>query len=243
MARKTLALLWMALSIGCGGAAEQNGSRRAETGNGSPAPAAVSSPVPERGAQKKIVAFGDSLTAGYGIGLDEAYPAVLQQMLDAEGYPYEVVNAGVSGDTSAGGIRRLSWVLEGRDVALLILALGANDGLRGLPPSEMKKNLATIIDDAHSRGIPVLLAGFLAPAHAKDRYIRDFVAVYPELAREKNVALMPSFLEGVTGVRSLNQPDGKHPNAAGARLVAENVFRFVERLLPAARATTTPGSP
>lgn len=189
-------------------------------------------PVPNRTDQRTIIAFGDSLTAGYGIGLDEAYPAMLQKLLDAGGYPFEVVNAGVSGDTSAGGIRRLSWVLEGRDVALLILALGANDGLRGLSPKEMKKNLATIIDGAKSRGIPVLLAGFQAPPDAKDRYIRDFVAVYPELAHEKEVALMPSFLEGVAGVASLNQSDGHHPNAAGARVLAENVFRFVKPLLP-----------
>jgi acyl-CoA thioesterase I len=232
MARKALALLWMALFVACGGPAEDDGSRR-ETEEASTAVAAPSpSPTPDRSAQKKIIAFGDSLTAGYGIGLDEAYPAVLQELLDAAGYPYEVVNAGVSGDTSAGGIRRLSWVLEGRDVALLILALGANDGLRGLPPAEMKKNLATIIDDAKSRGIRVLLAGFRAPPDAKDRYIREFVAVYPELAREKDVALMPSFLEGLAGVAALNQPDHKHPNVAGARVLAGNVFRFVKPLLP-----------
>jgi len=235
MTRKTLALLWIALSAGCRGAEDGAPPR---PGARERVPSPTPAPDADREGRRAIVAFGDSLTAGYGIGLDEAYPAVLQEMLDAEGYEYEVVNAGVSGDTSAGGIRRLSWVLEGRDVALLILALGANDGLRGLPPSEMKKNLATIIDDTKSRGIPVLLAGFQAPVDAKDVYIRDFVAVYPELAREKDVALMPSLLEGVAGVRSLNQTDGKHPNPAGARVLAENVLRFVKPLLAPPRATT-----
>jgi acyl-CoA thioesterase I len=246
MTRNALALLWMALSVGCvgcGGAAEDDGSSRSPaTGEGSPSSVASESHVLDRGGQEKIIAFGDSLTAGYGIGLDEAYPAVLQEMLDAEGYPYEVVNAGVSGDTSAGGVRRLSWVLEGRDVALMILALGANDGLRGLPPSEMKKNLATLIDEVKSRGIPVLLVGFQAPADAKDLYVRDFVAVYPELAKEKDVPLMPSFLEGIAGVPSLNQSDGKHPNVAGARILAGNVFRFVKPMLPAPNAKKK-GSP
>jgi acyl-CoA thioesterase-1 len=243
----------MALSVGCAGPAEDggSGSRKAEasTAATAPSPSPPPSPPPDsdRSGQRKIIAFGDSLTAGYGIGFDEAYPAALQRLLDAEGYSYEVVNAGVSGDTSAGGVRRLSWVLEGRDVALLILALGANDGLRGLPPSEMKKNLAAIVESARSRGIPVLLAGFQAPPGVKDRYLRDFVAVYPELAREEGVALMPSFLEGVAGVASLNQSDGKHPNAEGARILAENVFRFVKPLLaspaPAKAAAGATSSP
>ncbi|MGH9323190.1 MAG: arylesterase [Vicinamibacteria bacterium] len=191
---------------------------------------------PDRAAQKKIVAFGDSLTAGYGIGLDEAYPAVLQRLLDAEGYPYEVVNAGVSGDTSAGGVRRLDWVLDGRDVEILILALGANDGLRGLPPSEMKKNLAEIIEHAKSRGVRVLLAGFEAPPGARDVYIQDFVAVFPELASEHEIALMPSLLHDIAGVARLNQEDGKHPNVEGARVLAESIFRSLKPLLPMAGA-------
>lgn len=193
--------------------------------------------VPDRSAQRSIVAFGDSLTGGYGMGLDEAYPAALQEIVDREGYVYEVVNAGVSGDTTAGGVRRLDWVLEGRDVAFLILALGANDGLRGLPPSETKKNLASIIETAKSRGIQVLLAGFTAPPDQKDRYLREFVSVYPELAQEHGVALMPFLLEDVAGRSALNQVDGRHPNAEGARIIAENVFRRLRPLLPPAAAT------
>ncbi len=200
----------------------------------------TTAPLPDRSALPKIVAFGDSLTAGLGIGLDEAYPAVLQGLLDAKGYRYEVVNAGVSGDTSAGGIRRLDWVLDGREVEVLILALGANDGLRGLPPVEMKKNLADIIERAKSRGIRVLLAGFEAPPDSQDRYLQEFVAVFPELQQEHEVSLLPSFLLGVAGVSELNQEDGKHPNVAGARVLAENVFRAIEPLLSGSPSTSAP---
>jgi acyl-CoA thioesterase-1 len=141
------------------------------------------------------------------------------------------VNAGVSGDTSAGGVRRLDWVLEGRKVELLILALGANDGLRGLPSTELKKNLADIITRAKSRGIRVVLVGFEAPPDARDEYVEEFLAVFPELAEEQEVPLVPSFLANVAGIAELNQEDGRHPNAAGARILAENVFRVLEPLL------------
>lgn len=195
---------------------------------------------PDRSAQKKIIAFGDSLTAGFGIGLDEAYPAVLQELVDAAGYPYEVVNAGVSGETSAGGLRRLEWALEDREVEVLILALGGNDGLRGLPPSEMKKNLAGIIEGAQARGVKVLLAGFTAPPEHRDRYIEEFVSVYPDLAEEYGVTLLPFLLEGVAGNRELNQSDGTHPNAAGARIVAENVWEYLEPMLSRTEVTAAP---
>ncbi|HSF14167.1 MAG TPA: arylesterase [Vicinamibacteria bacterium] len=213
----------LALQFGCDSAEEEN-----------LAPAPPVAEESERSDQRKIIAFGDSLTAGFGIGLDEAYPAVLQEMIDREGYPYEVINAGVSGETSAGGVRRLSWVLDQPDVEAIILALGGNDGLRGLPPREMKKNLATMVEEAKSRDITVLLAGFQAPPDARDRYVRDFVAVFPEVAQEHDVTLMPSLLQGVIGVPSLNQPDGKHPNAKGARVVAENVWSYLKPLLKTA---------
>ncbi len=189
---------------------------------------------PDRGAQRKIIAFGDSLTAGFGIPHDEAYPAALQAILDADGYPYEVINAGVSGETSAGGVRRLDWVLEKRDVAVFILELGANDGLRGLRPSEMKKNLNTIIDAAESRGIPVLLAGLSlgkGDGEYADRYVRDFIAVFEQVAAERDVTFMPHFLDNVAGVAELNQADGKHPNVDGARVVAENVWEYLKPML------------
>lgn len=199
-----------------------------------PAPTRASVPEgPDRSAQRKIIAFGDSLTAGFGIGQDEAYPAALQALIDAEGYPYEVINAGVSGDTSAGGVRRLEWVLEGRDVAAIILELGANDGLRGLPPSEMAKNLNIIIDAASSREIPVLLAGLSFGEANSSRFVTDFVEAYEQVASERDVTFMPHFLDNVAGVEELNQADGKHPNAAGARVVADNVWEYLEPMLAA----------
>ncbi len=226
MSRTASWTLTLVLALGCEAVEEEK----------APVPKA---PLPDRSAQPKIVAFGDSLTAGLGIGLDEAYPAALQALLDDGGYAFEVVNAGVSGDTTAAGVRRLDWVLDGRNVEILILALGANDGLRGLPPSEMKKNLGEILERAKSRGIRVLLAGFEAPPEVQDLYLREFVEVYPELAREHGVALMPSFLKDVAGVSRLNQDDGKHPNAEGARVLAESVFRALQPLL-SARETSAP---
>ncbi len=187
----------------------------------------------DRAHQRKIVAFGDSLTAGFGIGRDEAYPAVLQELVDRDGYPYEVINAGVSGETSAGGVRRLSWTLDEREVAVVILELGGNDGLRGLPPSEMKKNLNLIIDGVEERGIPVLLAGLSAGDDPKDPFIREFVDVYAELARERDVVFLQNFLEGVAGNDELNQRDGKHPNVKGARAVAANVWQTLRPMLEA----------
>lgn len=202
-----------------------------------PAPRPSAAEAPDRSTHRKIVAFGDSLTAGFGVPQDEAYPAALQAILDAEGYPYEVINAGVSGETSAGGVRRIDWVLEDRDVAVFILELGANDGMRGLPPSEMKKNLNTIIDGAETRGIPVLLAGLsFGDANAPDRtdtnrYVRDFVEAFEDVATARDVTFMPHFLDNVAGVADLNQADGKHPNPAGARVVAQNVWEYLQPML------------
>lgn len=228
MAERVALVSLLTLLAACGSSEDpRRGNERLEPASSERSP----QKVPSRTAHEQIVAFGDSLTAGYGIGLDEAYPAMLQNILDEEGYPYEVVNAGVSGDTSAGGVRRLDWVLEGRDVAVLILALGANDGLRGLPPGEMKKNLATIIERAKSGGVRVLLAGFTAPPSMEDQYLQEFVAVFPALAEEHGVALMPSLLEGVLGKEALTQPDGKHPNAEGARVLAQNVWTYLKPLL------------
>lgn len=179
----------------------------------------------------RIVCLGDSLTAGYGLSLDQAYPALLQRRLRDAGFPHEVINAGVSGDTSAGGLRRLDWSLRGK-VDVLVVALGGNDALRGLPPAAMRQNLATIIERARRRGAKVLLAGMEAPPNFGAGYTRQFRAVYGDLAKEYQVALIPFFLAGVAGVPSLNQPDGIHPNAAGQRQVAELVWRALAPLLP-----------
>lgn len=178
----------------------------------------------------RIVILGDSLTAGLGLSPDEAYPTLIQQRLDKEGFKYEVINAGVSGDTSAGGLARLDWALDG-DVRVLIVALGGNDGLRGLPAEELKGNLSKIIEHAQKRHIRVILAGMEAPPNFGQSYIVSFHQVYPELARQYNVSLVPFLLQGVAGIDSLNQRDGIHPTAEGARIVADNIWPVLRPML------------
>jgi acyl-CoA thioesterase I len=178
----------------------------------------------------KIVALGDSLTAGLGIPRDEAYPAMLQRKLNDAGIPLEVVNAGISGDTTADGLRRANWALEG-DVRLLILALGANDGLRGLPPTQMKANLQSIIHRARQRAIPVLLVGMEAPPNFGEQYAAAFRQVFQDLARENKVTFVPFLLEGVAGVPDLNQPDGVHPTSAGSARIADHLWPVVKTMI------------
>ena len=175
----------------------------------------------------RIVFLGDSLTAGLGLAADQSYPALLQRKLDEKGYRYEVVNAGVSGDTSAGGLRRLDWSVEG-DVKILVVALGANDGLRGLSPQDMRANLSAILDRASQKGISVILAGMEAPPNYGVEYTRQFRDVYIELAKTHKVRFLPFLLQGVAGTSALNQPDGIHPNARGAQLVADLVWSALE---------------
>ena len=184
-----------------------------------------------------MVFLGDSLTAGLGLAPEQSYPALLQRKLDANGYRYEVVNAGVSGDTSAGGLRRLDWSLEG-DVKILVVALGGNDGLRGLPPQDMKANLTAIVDRATERGITVILAGMEAPPNYGADYTRQFRDVYLDLAKTSGVRFVPFLLQGVAGVSGLNQADGIHPNARGAQLVADLVWSALEPVLARPAAVT-----
>ena len=183
----------------------------------------------------RIVVLGDSLTAGLGIPRDRAYPALLQEKLSAKGLKLEVVNAGISGDTSSDGLRRATWALEG-DVRLLILALGANDALRGLPPRQMKENLQGIVHRARQRGIPVLLVGMEAPPNYGEQYAAAFRLVFQDLARENNVMLVPFLLEGVAGVADLNQGDGIHPTAAGAARIADHLWPVVEKMVESDRS-------
>ena len=185
----------------------------------------------------RIVFLGDSLTAGLGLAPEQSYPALLQRKLDANGYRYEVVNAGVSGDTSAGGLRRLDWSLEG-DVKVLVVALGGNDGLRGLSPPDMKANLTAIVDRARQRGITVILAGMEAPPNYGADYTRQFRDVYLDLAKTYDVRLVPFLLQGVAGMSGLNQADGIHPNARGAQLVADLVWSALEPVLARPAAVT-----
>jgi acyl-CoA thioesterase-1 len=179
----------------------------------------------------KIVAFGDSLTAGFGLTEKESYPFLLQQKLKADGYDYEVVNAGVSGDTSLGGLERIDWVLEQENVQILILELGANDLLRRMPVDRMKRNLAQIIEKAQAKKIRVLLCGMLAPPSVGAQYQREYLAAFPDLAEKYNVEYLPFLLENVALNRNLNQPDGIHPNAEGAKIMTDNVYKALEPML------------
>jgi len=200
-----------------------------------PSPPAAAAPLPARpAARPRIVVLGDSLTAGLGLSRDEAYPALLQRRLDAGGYSYEVVNAGVSGDTSAGGLSRLEWSLDG-DVRILVVALGGNDGLRGLPVARMEQNLAAIIDRARQRHIAVVLAGMETLTNMGPDYQREFHNAFPDLARRHRVAFLPFLLEGVAGRPELNQRDGIHPTAQGARIIADHLWPVLEPLLTATR--------
>jgi acyl-CoA thioesterase I len=187
---------------------------------------------PEQDGGKLIVAFGDSLTAGYGLPdpSTQSYPALLQKRLDERGYAYRVVNAGVSGDTSAGGARRIEWALKG-DVEILILELGGNDALRGQPPSSVKQNLKTIIEAARERNVKVILTGMEALPNLGPEYTSEFRKVFSDLAAEYKLPFLRFFLEGIGGISELNQPDGIHPNVRGTGMVLENVWRVLEPLL------------
>lgn len=181
-----------------------------------------------------VVALGDSLTAGLGVAADEAFPARLEARLKAEGYAYRVVNAGVSGDTTAGGLRRVDWVLRvGPEV--VIVALGANDGLRGQSPQATRANLEEIVARLQAAGARVLLAGMRLPPNYGGDYTREFEAVFPGVARRARVALMPFLLDGVAGVPRLNQADGIHPTAAGQQVIADHLWPYLRPLLRPAK--------
>ena len=177
-----------------------------------------------------IVFLGNSVTFGLGLPPHEAYPSIIQELIDAAGYAYKVHNASVSGDTTAGGLRRLSWVLDG-DIHVLVVALGANDGLRGLSIIQMQENLSSIIEQAQSKDILVLLTGMEAPPNLGSIYANDFRVVFRDLADEYDVTLLPFLLEGVAGNVGLNQADGIHPNTKGAQMIAEMVWRMLKPML------------
>ena len=179
-----------------------------------------------------ILFLGDSLTIGLGVQQEQAYPALIQEKIRAANLPFDVINAGISGDTSAGGLARLDWVLQ-KPVDVLVLALGANDGLRGLPVAQLKSNLQSIIDKVKAKNpaVKIVIAGMEIPPNYGADYAAQFSAVFPELAKQNHAALVPFLLEGVGGHIDLNQPDHIHPTAAGHKIVAENVWRVLEPLL------------
>jgi acyl-CoA thioesterase-1 len=192
--------------------------------------ASSDSAAPQKNTVPKIVAFGDSLTAGFGVAPQDTYPAQLQRRLDGAGYRYLIVNAGVSGDTTAGGVRRVSWVLNGNPY-MVILELGGNDGLRGLNLAQTRANLEAIIVRLKEAGVITVLAGMkLPPNYGKD-YTARFEAMYRDLATRHGLPLIPFLLEGVGGDQRVNQADGIHPTGEGYRIVADNVFDILEPLL------------
>ena len=195
--------------------------------------AAVIATLPAARAQGqpiRLVALGDSLSAGYNLPQEAAFPTVLERALKAKGYKVEVTNAGVSGDTSSGGLDRLDWsVPDGTDG--VILELGANDMLRGLDPAGTRKNLEAIVERLKSRNIPVMLAGMVASRNLGPAYVQTFDAIYPEIAKTHDLVLYPFFLDGIAGDRSLNLPDGLHPTAKGVEIIVERILPSVESFL------------
>jgi acyl-CoA thioesterase I len=248
-ARRAISALGLAFTI-AGAAAlaastsacGQNGSEAPIVGSmrSKPRPAASAPPAasgaatptatPARAARPRVVVLGDSLSAGLGLPSQEAFPSLLQRKIDAEGLKFEVINAGVSGDTSAGGLRRLDWALDG-DVQVLIVGLGANDGLRGLPVDEMRRNLSTIVERAQARHITVVLCGMEAPPNFGASYTTAFRTAFKDVATKYHVAFVPFLLDGVAGLADLNQEDGIHPNARGAQKVADTVWSTLKPLL------------
>lgn len=181
--------------------------------------------------KKTIIFFGDSITAGYGIGTELAFPNLIQLKLNRSGYLAEVVNAGLSGETSAGGLTRIDWILN-REFDVFVLELGANDGLRGLPVAETEKNLQLIIDRVRSKypEITIILAGMRVPPNMGNDYALAFQEVYPRLAKKNKVQLIPFILKDVAGKVDLNQPDGIHPNSRGHRIIAKNIYHIFSDL-------------
>lgn len=182
--------------------------------------------------KKNIIFFGNSLTAGYGLEPTQAFPALIQRKIDSLGLPYQVVNAGLSGETTAGGKNRIDWILK-QPVDIFVLELGGNDGLRGIPISETRANLQEIIDRVRAKNpeVKIVLAGMQVPPNMGRRYAQEFQQLFRDLAQKNNTALIPFLLEGVGGIPELNLPDGIHPTAQGHEIVAENVWSVLKTVL------------
>ncbi|MEX0812313.1 MAG: arylesterase [Chitinophagales bacterium] len=179
---------------------------------------------------KVILFFGNSLTAGYGVEPEEAYPSIIQDSIDASNYDYKVINAGVSGETTASGNSRIDWVLQQQPVSIFVLELGGNDGLRGIPESETEKNLKSMIDKVREKApdAKIILTGMMVPPNMGEKYGTAFNAIFPKVAEEKEVLFLPFLLEGVAGESELNLEDGIHPNPEGHKIVAENVWEVLK---------------
>ncbi|MCC3152316.1 arylesterase [Hymenobacter sp. BT770] len=212
-----------------------NSDPATETVRTAPAAPAVRSANPKPAAstgKKRLLFFGNSLTAGYGVEPEQAFPALVGQKIDSLGLNYAVINAGLSGETTAGGRSRVSWVLR-QPVDVFVLELGGNDGLRGIPLTDTRRNLQAIIDTVRRRspGAQIVLAGMQIPPNLGQTYSNDFKALYQEIAEKNQLVLIPFLLEGVGGNRRLNQADGIHPTPAGHRIVARTVWHTLQPLL------------
>jgi acyl-CoA thioesterase-1 len=239
MARTWLPLVLSAAvtvaAAACGGAADaERPATAGSPAHAAPAPAAATHAAPTR----RLVFLGDSLTAGLGLPIEQAFPALIGEKLESRGGGWTVVNAGVSGDTTAGGVRRLEWSLDG-GADVVVVALGGNDGLRGLPVEELARNLDAIVARAKASGAAVVLAGMEAPPNTGPDYTRRFRETYPAIAARHQVTLLPFLLDGVAGDPALNQGDGIHPNQEGARRVAALLWRTLEPIIQARERATT----
>lgn len=231
--RVLLAALFMLMLVACG----QESSGPDE----SPANEDSTSQAENPEANRPTVAFlGTSLTIGLGVEPEQAYPSLIQQKIDSAGYDFRVINAGISGETSTGGLNRLDWLMRA-DVDVLVIELGANDGLRGVPLEVTRSNIEAVIEQARAKkpGIELVLAGMQMPPNLGQEYTSTFRELFPAIAQEKGVTLVPFLLEGVAGVDSLNQPDGIHPTPEGHKLLAATVWQVLQPIL-AEKATTAP---
>ncbi|HXU46181.1 MAG TPA: arylesterase [Thermoanaerobaculia bacterium] len=217
------------LSLSCRGQQASNPAEGAAPAPPSPSSATAAQPAP-KAAGPRVVFLGDSLTAGLGVSEETAFPARVGEILAAEGHPIQAINAGVSGDTSAGGLRRLPWVLRQKP-DVVVVELGANDGLRGLPLPDLEANLLAVVRQSQKAGARVLILGMRIPPNYGEDYANSFAAIYPHVARETGAALLPFVLEGVGGDPSLNQADGIHPTEEGHEKVAANVAPALKALL------------
>ncbi|MBL7871398.1 MAG: arylesterase [Cyclobacteriaceae bacterium] len=181
---------------------------------------------------KVILFFGDSLTAGYGLSTEEAFPALIEKELNKSDKKVKVVNAGLSGETSAGGLSRIDWILR-QPVDIFVLELGANDGLRGLPIEQTRKNLQSIIEKVKAKypDCKIVLAGMMVPPNMGKQYTDEFKSIYPDLAKNNKATLIPFILEDVGGIEKLNQADGIHPNVEGHKIIADNLKKVFEKLI------------
>jgi len=219
------AILSIFLMFSCG----ENAEKKSEE---TPAEETETKTEAEVSEKNVILFFGNSLTAGMGLEPSEAFPALIQDRLDSLGYEYEVVNAGLSGETTASGKNRINWVLN-QDVDVFVLELGANDGLRGIPIEETKRNLQDIIDTVKEEnpGTKIVLAGMQIPPNMGEEYTTEFRNIFPELSEKNDVPLIPFLLEGVAGDPELNQQDGIHPTADGYKIVTDNVWSVLEKVV------------